>query len=143
MIIVIVLIIIDFYKHVNTFYGNFHGFLSLDFFNDYISLSLHINVKNVVSLITELTGEILRRNEGGGQKAMKFKTRLRVTLIIIIVLPLVLIALAFCGIGLYLMNVQAGLPIEQMDYTNMSENMREIVNATEEVYLVLQKQAEA
>ena len=73
---------------------------------------------------------------------MKFKTRLRVTFIIIIVLPLALIAFAFYGIGLYLMNSQTGLPMERMDYTNMSENMKEIVNSTEEVYLVLQKQLE-
>lgn len=74
---------------------------------------------------------------------MKFKTRLRVTFVIIIVLPLALIAFAFYGIGLYLMNVQQGLPMERMDYTFMSENMQEIVNSTEEIYLVLQKQVEA
>ena len=73
---------------------------------------------------------------------MKFKTRLRVTFIIIIVLPLVLIAAAFCGIGIYLINVQKGLPMEHMDYSFMSENMQEVVNSTERVYLVLQKQAE-
>ena len=46
---------------------------------------------------------------------MKFKTRLQVTFIMIIVLPLVLTALAFCGIGLYLMNVQKGLPMDKID----------------------------
>ena len=71
---------------------------------------------------------------------MKFKTRLRVTFIIIIVLPLALIAFAFCGIGLYLMNVQKGLPMERMDYTYMSESMREIVKSTEEIYSVLHEQ---
>ena len=71
---------------------------------------------------------------------MKFKTRLRVTFIIIIVLPMVLIAFAFCGIGMYLMNVQHGLPADRLDYTDMSENMREIVNATEQAYLTLLKQ---
>ena len=70
---------------------------------------------------------------------MKFKTRLRVTFIIIIVLPLVLMALAFCGIGLYLTNLQKGLPAGQM--TDMSENMQEIVNDTEEVFQVLKAQA--
>ncbi len=74
---------------------------------------------------------------------MKFKTRLRVTFIIIIVVPLALIACAFCIIGLYLMNAQKGLPMERMDYGYMSDNMQEIVNSTEEVYLVLQKQAES
>ena len=71
---------------------------------------------------------------------MKFKTRLRVTFIIIIVLPLVLMALAFCGIGLYLTNLQKGLPAGQM--TDMSENMQEIVNDTEEVFQVLKAQAQ-
>ena len=70
---------------------------------------------------------------------MKFKTRLRVTFIIIIVLPLALMALAFCGIGLYLTNLQKGLPVGQM--TDMSENMQEIVNDTEEVFQVLKAQA--
>ena len=64
-------------------------------------------------------------------------------MIIVIVLPLALMAFAFCGIGLYLMNVQKGLSIDQMDYTIMSENMQEMVNATEKAYLTLQKQAEA
>ena len=70
---------------------------------------------------------------------MKFKTRLRVTFIIIIVLPMVLMAFAFCIIGTYL-NIQHGLPADRLDYTNMSENMREIVNATEKAYLTLQEQ---
>ena len=70
---------------------------------------------------------------------MKFKTRLRVTFIIIIVLPLALMALAFCGIGLYLTNLQKGLPVGQM--TDMSENMQEIVNDTEEIFQVLKEQA--
>ena len=71
---------------------------------------------------------------------MKFKTRLRVTFIIIIVLPVALMAFAFCVIGTYL-NVQHGLPADRLDYTNMSENLREIVNATEKAYLTLQAQA--
>ncbi len=73
---------------------------------------------------------------------MKFKTRLRVTFIIIILLPMALMAFAFCGIGLYLMNVQKGLPIDQIDYTFMSENMQEMVNATEKAYLTLWEQAQ-
>ncbi len=71
---------------------------------------------------------------------MKFKTRLRITLIIIIVLPLVLIGMAFCAIGMYLVNVQKGMPPDHMNYTFMSENMQEIVNSTEEVYRILQDQ---
>ena len=73
---------------------------------------------------------------------MKFRTRLRVTFAIIIVLPLMLTAVAFCGIGLYLMNVHQGFPVVDLDYTAMTENMREVVNGTEEVYLRLRKQVE-
>ena len=72
---------------------------------------------------------------------MKFKTRLRVTFIIISILPVTLMAFAFCIIGTYL-NVQHGLPADRLDYTNMSENMREIVNATEKAYLILQEQVQ-
>ena len=71
---------------------------------------------------------------------MKFKTRLQVTFIMIIVLPLVLTALAFCGIGLYLMNVQKGLPMDKIDYSAVSENMREIVERTDKAFLVLRDQ---
>lgn len=71
---------------------------------------------------------------------MKFKTRLRVTFIMIIILPLVLTALAFCGIGLYLMNVQKGLPIEELNYTVLSENMQELVKTTDKTYGILLEQ---
>lgn len=72
---------------------------------------------------------------------MKFKTRIRVTFIAIIILPLMLTSLAFCGIGLYLMNVQKGLPINQFDYDSLSENMEEMVETTDETYNVLLMQA--
>lgn len=72
---------------------------------------------------------------------MKFKTRLQVTFIIIIVLPLLLTSLAFCGIGLYLMNVQKGLPAVEFDYSVLSENMKEIVKETDKAFFVLQDQA--
>lgn len=72
---------------------------------------------------------------------MKFKTRLQVTFIIIIVLPLLLTSLAFCGIGLYLMNVQKGLPAVGFDYSVVSENMKEIVETTDKAFFVLQDQA--
>lgn len=71
---------------------------------------------------------------------MTFRTRLRVTFITIICMPLVLTALAFCGIGLYLMNVQKGFPVDRLDYGAMTENMREVVNATDRVFLRLQEQ---
>lgn len=71
---------------------------------------------------------------------MKFKTRLRVTFVIIIVLPLVLTAMAFCGIGLYLMNVQKGFPIVELDYSAVAENMQAAVDATDKAFYVLQDQ---
>ena len=72
---------------------------------------------------------------------MKFKTRLGVTFVTIIVLPLALTALAFCGIGLYLMGVQKGLPIEQLDYSAMSDKMQEMVDITDKAYYELREQA--
>ena len=73
---------------------------------------------------------------------MKFKTRLQVTFIMIIVLPLALTALAFCGIGLYLLGVQKGLPADGFDYSAVSERMQDIVARTDKVFLVLQEQAQ-
>ena len=72
---------------------------------------------------------------------MKFKTRLYVTFTTIVMLPLVLTALAFCAIGLYLMNVQKGLPVAGIDYTDAAQNMREIINTTDKAYYVLRDQA--
>lgn len=73
---------------------------------------------------------------------MKFKTRLMVTFTVIVVLPLALTALAFCAIGLYLINAQKGLPFEELNYTLMAENMQEVVDATDHVYMELRRQAE-
>lgn len=73
---------------------------------------------------------------------MKFKTRLRVTFIAFIVLPLALIAMAFCGIGLYLISVQKGLPPEELNYTLMAENMQEVAGSADSIYFELVKQAE-
>ncbi len=77
----------------------------------------------------------------GSPETMDFKTRIKVTLIIIIVLPVVLMACAFWVISQYLMNVQNGLPMERIDYSAMSGNIRQVVNATEEIYDILQEQA--
>ena len=71
---------------------------------------------------------------------MKFRTRLRVTFIVIIVLPLILTAVAFLGIGLYLMNAQKGFPIARLDYKTMTENMREVAAATDDVFFELKEQ---
>ncbi len=73
---------------------------------------------------------------------MKFKTRLRVTFISIIVLPLLLTVLAFVTIAIYLMNVQSGERILQMDSLSMSENMQDFINVTDEAYFTLQEQVQ-
>lgn len=74
---------------------------------------------------------------------MKFKTRLYVTFTTIVVLPLVLTALAFCGIGMYLMNMQKGLPFSRAEYINVTQNMEEIVESTDKAFFALQQQAES
>ena len=73
---------------------------------------------------------------------MRFRTRLRVTFCVIIILPLAMTALAFCGIGLYLMNVQQGFPVDKLDYTAITENMRQVADITEEVFRQLAEQVE-
>ena len=80
------------------------------------------------------------REDGG--RHMRFRTRLRVTFIVIIVLPLILTAAAFCGIGLYLTSAHQGFSVVRLDYTTMTENMREVAHATDDVFFTLKKQIE-
>ncbi len=72
---------------------------------------------------------------------MKFKTRLKVTFVSIIVLPLLLTAMAFVVIGIYLMNAQQGIGLQEMNYNVMSENLQEFTMNTDEAYFILQEQA--
>ena len=72
---------------------------------------------------------------------MKFKTRLQVTFISIIVLPLLLTIIAFCVIGIYLMSVQKGVGLQEIDYTMMSDSLQEFTTNTDEAYFILQEQA--
>lgn len=72
---------------------------------------------------------------------MKLKTRLQVTFISIIALPLLLTVLAFMTIAIYLVNVQPNGRISEWDDVNMSENMQEFVNTTDEAYFTLAEQA--
>ncbi|MCM1569815.1 MAG: HAMP domain-containing histidine kinase [Roseburia sp.] len=72
---------------------------------------------------------------------MKLKTRLRVTFISMILLPLFLTILAFIVIGIYLMNVQKGFELQELDYSMMSENLREFIHTTDKAYYILQEQA--
>ena len=72
---------------------------------------------------------------------MKFKTRLRVTFISIIVLPLLLTIMAFVVIGIYLMSVQKGIGLQEIDYEMMSDSMQEFTTNTDQAYFVLLDQA--
>lgn len=72
---------------------------------------------------------------------MKFKTRLKVTFATIVLLPLVLTALAFILIGVYLMNMQQGYTIQELDYSMMSEAMQSFVNTADKTYMTLLEQA--
>lgn len=74
---------------------------------------------------------------------MKFKTRLRVTFISIIVLPLLLTVMAFVTSVIYLMNVEPGGQMSDVDYSMVSENMQDFINATDKAYYVLQDQVKA
>lgn len=71
---------------------------------------------------------------------MKFKTRLLVTFATIIVVPVVLLSIAFMGIGVYLINSQQNYGLEEVDYTQMSENIQSINLQTELVYQELLSQ---
>lgn len=73
---------------------------------------------------------------------MKFKTRLMVTFVSIILLPLVLTAVAFIMIGIYLMNMQQGNTIQELDYSMMSESMQSFVNTADLAYSELLEQSE-
>lgn len=72
---------------------------------------------------------------------MRLKTRLRVTFASIILLPLVLSVMCFVGIAIYLVSANQGIDFTKLDYATMSDNVKEIVNATDEAYFVLQEQA--
>lgn len=73
---------------------------------------------------------------------MKFKTRLRVTFITIIFLPLLLTTLAFCVIGVYLMNAQPGVSIQNLDFAMISESVGNFTGHADNVYHQLTEQAE-
>lgn len=72
---------------------------------------------------------------------MKFKTRLRVTFITIILLPMVLTAMAFFAIGIYLMNMNQGYTVQELDYSMMSETVQAFVNTADQAYEELLAQA--
>lgn len=61
------------------------------------------------------------------EEIMKFKTRLKVTFATIVFLPLLLTALAFCVIGVYLINAQPGVSVQNLDFAMISEPDRKSV----------------
>ena len=72
---------------------------------------------------------------------MKFKTRLQITFFTIVLLPLVLTAVAFIVIGIYLMNMQQGYPVKELDYSMMSESVQSFVNTADKTFGMLLEQA--
>lgn len=72
---------------------------------------------------------------------MKLKTRLRVTFASIILLPLLLSVMSFVVIAIYLTSANKGIAFTELNYEDMSDNMQDIVNATDDAYFVLQEQA--
>ncbi|MBE5866208.1 MAG: HAMP domain-containing histidine kinase [Lachnospiraceae bacterium] len=71
---------------------------------------------------------------------MKLKTRLRVTFASIILLPLLLSVMCFVVIAIYLVNINHGEDFTKLDYATMTDNIQEVVNATDEAYFILQEQ---
>lgn len=74
---------------------------------------------------------------------MKFKTRLKVTFVTIVMLPLVLTIVAFLVIGFYLSNYQQGLPIREINYSMVTEDLQTFVSSTEEEYDLLLEQRDS
>ncbi len=72
---------------------------------------------------------------------MKIRTRLMVTFTTIIVLPLMLTAIAFFIIGGYLINLQQGYPIQDMDYTLVSESFQAAAATADEIYEIMVSEA--
>lgn len=72
---------------------------------------------------------------------MKLKTRLRITFASIILIPLLMSVIAFTIIAIYLINVKQGISFTDLDYVTMSDNMQEVLSATDEAYFILQEQA--
>ena len=73
---------------------------------------------------------------------MKLKTRLQVTFVSIILLPLLLTVLAFMMIGVYLVNVQKGYGLRELDYGMMNDNFREFLGEADLTYDELSRQAD-
>ncbi len=65
---------------------------------------------------------------------MRLKTRLQVTFITIIILPMVLTVIAFAVIGIYLMNMNQGGAMEDLDYSTMSESLQSFVDSADRTY---------
>ncbi|MBR6478868.1 MAG: HAMP domain-containing histidine kinase [Lachnospiraceae bacterium] len=65
---------------------------------------------------------------------MKLKTRLQVTFISIILLPLFLTVLAFMMIGVYLVNVQKGYGLRELDYSMMNDNLQDFLGDVDRMY---------
>ena len=65
---------------------------------------------------------------------MKFRTRLMITFTTIIVLPLLLTAIAFFIIGGYLVNLEQGYKLQDIDYAVVSESFQGAARTVDEIY---------
>lgn len=72
---------------------------------------------------------------------MKFRTRLMVTFVTIIVLPLFLTAVAFFVIGGYLINLQQGYGLQNMDYSLVSETYQTAAESADEIFHIIVEDA--
>ena len=84
-----------------------------------------------------------KSRQAGKEVEMKLKTRLQVTFVTIILLPMVLMIIAFAVIGIYLMNIDQGYNVQELDYAMMSESMEAFVNTADKAYDELLRQVEA
>lgn len=73
---------------------------------------------------------------------MKFRTRLMITFTTIIVLPLLLTAIAFFVIGGYLVNLQQGYKLQDIDYAVVSESFQAAAGMVDEIYEIMVDQVE-
>ena len=74
---------------------------------------------------------------------MKFRTRLMITFTTIIVLPLLLTAIAFYIIGGYLINLQQGQTLQDMNYSPVAESFQTAAKTVDEIYNIIVAEAQS
>ena len=74
---------------------------------------------------------------------MKFRTRLMITFTTIIVLPLLLTAIAFYIIGGYLINLQQGQTLQDINYSPVAESFQTAAKTVDEIYNIIVTEAQS